>query len=137
MSRATELTPTPIKVVVLVLENHQGDILLTQRKKHQHLAGYWEFPGGKVEKGESKLDALKRECIEELAFQTAAIKPILHIHHDYPSISIELHVYHEIKENPLVTPAEMQNMKWVKKSDLTDLQLPEANQAIINYLNKT
>jgi 8-oxo-dGTP diphosphatase len=120
-----------------VLENHQGDVLLTQRKKHQHLAGYWEFPGGKMERGESAIEALQRECIEELAYHTTANKPILHIHHSYPSINVQLHVFHDINANPSVKPAENQNMQWVKKSKLADIKLPDANHPIIKYLNRT
>lgn len=141
MSRAPELnTPAKessssvIKVVVLVLENNQGDILLTQRKKHQHLAGFWEFPGGKIDMGESAIEALKRESIEELNYAITTPKQILQIHHDYSSLTVELLVFHEINPDPKVCAAENQAMKWVNKTDLTQYQLPEANQSIVDYL---
>ena len=135
MPRAPELSPpNRIKVVVLVLENNQGDILLTQRKSHQHLAGYWEFPGGKIEAGESATTALQRECKEELNYHVSAARQILNIHHDYPTMSVELLVYHEISINPKVTAAENQPMKWVMKADLIHCKLPEANLPILHYL---
>jgi len=137
MPRPPQLNSSPkTKVVVLVLENNQGDILLTQRKEHQHLAGYWEFPGGKVEAGESAIEALQRECKEELDYNTPATNLILQVHHDYPSISVELLVFHEISTNPQVNSTENQNMQWVKKTDLSKYKLPAANKTIIQYLNK-
>ena len=135
MPRSPELiNPAKIKVVVLVLENNQGDILLTQRKKHQHLAGYWEFPGGKIEAGETAIQALQRECKEELEYNTNSSQRILQIHHDYPSISVDLQVFYEFSPNPQVKAVEKQTMQWVKKADLGQYKLPEANQAILQYL---
>ncbi len=137
MPRPPQLnSPPKTKVVVLVLENHQGDILLTQRKEPQHLAGYWEFPGGKIEAGESTIEALQRECKEELDYNTSTTNLILQIHHDYPSISVELLVFHEISTNPQVKSAENQCMQWVNKAELSKFKLPEANKTIIQYLNK-
>ncbi len=136
VSRPTDLIqPNPfIQVVVLVLENDQGDVLLTQRKANVHLANYWEFPGGKVENNETLLEALDRECFEELNYQPRSTQKILTIKHNYPEISVELHVYHEVNANPIVHAAEAQTMQWTSKSYLPNLNLPAANQAIVNYL---
>lgn len=135
MPRASELkTKTPIQVVVLVLENHQGDILIAQRQKHQHLAGYWEFPGGKIEPHETAIDALQRESLEELNHQIKTPQHILTIDHCYSDINVTLMVFHELIHNPQVKAAENQPLKWVEKSTLSQYQLPEANQAIIDYL---
>ena len=137
MSRSSDLkTKSPIKVVVLVLENHQGDLLITQRQKHQHLAGYWEFPGGKVENGETNLSALKRESLEELNHAITSALQILKIQHHYPSVSVELIVYHEVinqSSMQLIKALENQPMKWVKKSELMHYKLPEANSAILKH----
>lgn len=136
MSRQTQLNHKIVNVVVLVLENHQGDILLTQRKEKTHLAHYWEFPGGKVEPKESKLEALKRECIEEIKYTPSSPVHILSINFKYPSKHVQLEVFHEKKESPIVSAAEGQNMQWVKKSQLNLLKTPEANKTIIDHLLK-
>ncbi len=135
MPRAPELKTDILKVVVLVLENHQGDILLTQRAKGKHLGGYWEFPGGKIEPDESNATALSREIQEELNYQPLNAVPLITIDHSYPTRTVRIFVYHEIAYNPQVTPAEGQPLKWVKKTDLKSFQLPEANQAIIDILH--
>ncbi len=135
MLRSNKLTPSDrIKVVVLILENYQGDILLTQRQKHQHLAGYWEFPGGKTEAGESNIQALKREIKEELNYNCTTTNQVLELNHDYPTVNVKLLVFHEVSENPYVIPAEGQSIKWVKKNQIAQYQLPQANQPILQYL---
>lgn len=135
MSRPSELsTPKTIAVVVLVLENHQGEYLLTQRTKNQHLSGYWEFPGGKIEAGESPLIALQRELLEELDYTTQNPTPLTTICHSYPQFQVRLHVYHESADHPKFTPLEQQAYQWVGRSELQQIQLPEANQAIIDIL---
>ncbi len=135
MSWTPELNSLPItEVVVLVLENNQGDFLLTQRKKNQHLAGYWEFPGGKIEPTETPIEALKRECKEEIDYTVKTAKQILKVNHDYTSIRVELLIFHEVNPNPKVKPAECQSMRWVNINDLTKYKLPEANKPIIQYL---
>ncbi len=123
-----------IEVVVLVLENHQGEYLLTQRAKHQHLGGYWEFPGGKIEAGETPIIALQRELLEELDYPIHQPVPLITLTHSYPERHVRLHVYHEIANHPKITPLEQQAHQWVAQSELQQIQLPEANQAIIDIL---
>lgn len=136
MSRQTELTSNePIQVVVLVLENHQGDILLTQRQTGQHLAGYWEFPGGKIEPNESQINALKRESIEEINYHPQYPRHITSIIHQYTEKSVQLHVYHCNDNHPIVTPNENHPLKWVHKSKLNQIKLPAANISIIKLIN--
>jgi len=118
----------------LVLENDQGDILLTQRQNNQHLAGYWEFPGGKIKTHESPTEALRRECKEEIDYTLTAADQILQLEHKYPSANIELLVFHEIKTDPKVKPAEGQPMQWVNKKDLLLYKMPEANKTIIQHI---
>ncbi len=135
MPRSPELTNNaPLQVVVLVLVNHQGDILITQRKKHQHLEGLWEFPGGKVEANESTEEALARECMEELNYQTTNPKKIMDIEHQYPDIRVHLHVYYEHNPSAMASPAEQQNMQWVTAAQLLELPFPAANRPIIDHL---
>ncbi len=135
MLRSPELTDNAsIQVVVLVLQNHQGDILITQRKDNQHLAGFWEFPGGKVEANESIEQALLRECLEELSHQSINPRKIMDINHQYPEKRVHLHVFHEQNNHANPSAAEQQNMQWINPSQLTEFNFPPANQAIIDYL---
>ncbi|MCX7554572.1 8-oxo-dGTP diphosphatase MutT [Marinicella sp. S1101] len=137
MPRSLDLSKGPvIEVVVLVLENHQGDVLITQRKADAHLANYWEFPGGKVESGENLSQALKRECIEEIDHAPNRVEHILTLNHEYPSRTVRIQVFHEISTHPKVKPIESQSMKWVPFDELQHHQLPPANTPILEYLHK-
>ncbi len=136
MSRPPDLTEGPTTdVVVLVLENNQGDVLLTQRRAETHLPFYWEFPGGKAEPNETRLETLRRECLEEIGYTPSKAKEILTIHHTYPTKSVQIFVFHELAHHPIVKPLENQNMQWVPKNQLNQHQLPAANKGIIDYLN--
>ncbi|TDR19577.1 (deoxy)nucleoside triphosphate pyrophosphohydrolase [Marinicella litoralis] len=135
MSRQIELNQ-PQQIVVLVLENSQGDILLTQRQAGKHLEGYWEFPGGKVEAPESLLEALERESLEEINYQPINPTLLIKLTHSYPNKTVQLHVYHCLAHNPQVHANEKQAMIWHHKSKLSSVKLPAANLKIINLLNK-
>src|SRR3954447_23330114 len=69
---------------------HKGKLLITQRKRGTHLAGLWEFPGGKREAGETPEECLRRELREELSIETAVHELIEEIVHDYPERSVHL-----------------------------------------------
>ena len=71
----------PLHVAVAVLRNAEGKILLSRRRKGAHLAGLWEFPGGKLEAGESLSAALRREINEELGIQILAHRPLIQVSH--------------------------------------------------------
>lgn len=137
MSRSSDLTNQALThVVVLVLENHQGDVLLTQRKADTHLARYWEFPGGKIEPKESKSHALERECTEEIGYTPTSPLEILNIDYNYETVNVRIYVFHETVKKPSVKALEKQNMQWVSKKKLHTHQLPAANQVIVDYLNQ-
>ena len=83
----------PIDVAVGILMKPNGDVLLGQRPEGKPYAGYWEFPGGKVEPGESILDALKREFVEELGIEVQSAEPWCCVEHVYPHAHVRLHFY--------------------------------------------
>jgi 8-oxo-dGTP diphosphatase len=85
--------PAPIDVAVGILMKSNGDVLLGQRPPGKPYAGYWEFPGGKVEPGESILDALKRELLEELGIEVLSAEPWCGVEHVYPHAHVRLHFY--------------------------------------------
>ena len=121
-------------MVVLILENQSGDYLITQRKSGKHLAGYWEFPGGKVEPGESLETALQREIQEELNYRPPHPVPATQINHRYPDVQVTLHFYHQLDSHPQVTANEQQAMRWASLAELTTTQLPEANLPVLDWL---
>ena len=123
-----------VDVAVLVLINHQNRVLLTQRRSDVHLPEYWEFPGGKVEPGETAEQALCREIREELAYLPAQIKPWQTIDYNYPECAVRLHIFKEHVKHPEVTANEQQNMQWCSIEDLNRQQLPPANQGIVEAL---
>jgi 8-oxo-dGTP diphosphatase len=85
--------PAPIDVAVGILMQPNGDVLLGQRPDGKPYAGYWEFPGGKVETGEAILDALKREFVEELGVQIVDAEAWCCVEHVYPHAHVRLHFY--------------------------------------------
>jgi 8-oxo-dGTP diphosphatase len=89
----SEAKPLPIDVAVGILMKQNGDVLLGQRPEGKPYAGYWEFPGGKVESGEAIIDALKREFVEELGIQVISAEPWCGVEHVYPHAHVRLHFY--------------------------------------------
>jgi 8-oxo-dGTP diphosphatase len=87
------MSKPPIDVAVGILIRPNGDVLLGQRPDGKPYAGYWEFPGGKVEPGEAILDALKREFVEELGVQILSAQAWCGIEHVYEHAHVRLHFY--------------------------------------------
>jgi 8-oxo-dGTP diphosphatase len=83
----------PIDVAVGILMQPNGDVLLGQRPDGKPYAGYWEFPGGKVEPGETIIAALKREFLEELGVEVVSAEPWCCVAHVYPHAHVHLHFY--------------------------------------------
>ena len=122
------------RIVVLagVIE-HDGKFLLTRRLKDTHLAGFWEFPGGKCEPDESHETCLIRELHEELGVSTVVGEEILTSEHDYADRTVRIHFRRcDIAGDP--SPQLGQEMRWVARSELATLQLPPADDALIALL---
>ena len=120
-----------IHVAVGVLIDSKGSVLLTRRLKGTHLAGYWEFPGGKVEAGESVQTALARELEEELGTRIGETVPLMTVSHDYGEKQVLLDV-HQVKDwNGEPHGAEGQPLAWVDAGSLDEFQVPEANAEIM------
>ncbi|MBM3338122.1 MAG: NUDIX domain-containing protein [Betaproteobacteria bacterium] len=84
---------SPIDVAVGILMKPNGEVLLGCRPEGKPYAGYWEFPGGKVEVGESILNALKREFAEEIGVQIISAEPWCGVEHVYPHAHVRLHFF--------------------------------------------
>ena len=113
------------------------DILIARRPDDKHQGGLWEFPGGKVEPGETTAAALVRELDEEVALPVAAehMSPLMQIPFNYPDKSVLLDViWVDVPMNNalLAHCAEGQEVRWVHYTILADFQFPEANVAILD-----
>ena len=128
MSRA------PVVVAAAVIEQ-DGRFLLTRRLEGTHLAGRWEFPGGKCEPGETHAEALARELEEELAVSVAVGQRILVTTHAYDERTVELHFY-ETRLLGTPTPQLGQPMRWASREELGQLDFPAADAALIALLTR-
>ena len=123
-----------IPVAVGIISNAKGEILVAKRQSHQLLAGYWEFPGGKVEPNETARDALTRELNEELGITVLSAEPLVHIEHDYSDRIVLLDVWRVLTFDGEPYGREGQEVRWVDKATLNTLQLPLPNQKIVELL---
>jgi 8-oxo-dGTP diphosphatase len=121
-----------IVVSAAVIERDEA-FLLTRRAEAAHLGGLWEFPGGKVEHGESVEDSLVREIREELGCDVVVGARLLTTHHTYADLHVELHFFGAtLAGEP--APQLGQEMRWVGRKDLATLELPEADADLVALL---
>ena len=124
-----------VHVMVGVLFDGDGQVLVALRPDSaEHLAGYWEFPGGKKEADESPLAALSRELHEELGITVLQAQSLLRVEHDYPQKKVILDVYAVTDYRGEAHGAEGQQTRWLPLSALSELRFPEANEPIIRFL---
>jgi 8-oxo-dGTP diphosphatase len=123
---------TTLVVAAAIVERNEA-YLVTRRQPGVHLAGHWEFPGGKCESGETIEGCLARELREELAVDAVVGAEVFTASHDYPDRRVELHFFRcELIGSP--TPQQGQDMRWVRRDALRTLQFPPADQDLIERL---
>jgi mutator protein MutT len=129
------MMPKPHFHVTAGLVWKDGKILITRRPVGSHLAGYWEFPGGKQESGESLEACLEREIREELGMEVKAVKNLLQIDHEYETKSITLHLFQcsWLKGTP--SPLGCDEIRWVKPEELANYQLPPPDFQLLQFIN--
>ena len=120
-----------VHVAAAVIRGTNGRILIARRADTQHQGGLWEFPGGKVEAGESVEAALGRELKEELGIVVEAARPLIKVQHDYPDKHVLLDVWEVSAFSGEPHGAEGQPLAWVSPRELADYAFPEANQPIV------
>lgn len=123
-----------VRVAVGIVADAAGAILITRRPDHAHQGGLWEFPGGKVEAGETVTAALRRELHEELGIQVQAAEPLLHIRHAYPDKTVLLEVWRVTAYQGEPHGREGQPLTWVLPARLADFAFPAADAPIIEAL---
>ena len=131
------IDPKNIKIVVsIALINNYDQVLIAKRPNNKHLAGFWEFPGGKVEKDETPENALIREVKEELNvdINNKCIAPLSFSEFDYKNFHLLLLLYicRRWEGEPL--PMEENELKWVKPSMLRKYKMPPADDSLIYSL---
>ena len=122
-----------VLVAAVVLVDADGRVLLAQRPEGKAMAGLWEFPGGKVEAGETPEAALIRELHEELGIDTWAscLAPLTFASHGDADFPLLMPVFICRRWDGIVTPHEGQNLAWVKPDRLRDYPMPEADSPLI------
>ncbi|MEM5492790.1 (deoxy)nucleoside triphosphate pyrophosphohydrolase [Hoeflea sp. AS16] len=123
-------------VAACALVDADGRVLLTQRPEGKQLAGLWEFPGGKVEAGESPEAALIRELAEEIGVTTreACLAPLTFASHSYDEFHLLMPLFVCRRFEGTARGLEGQALKWVRPRDMRDYPMPPADEPLIPYL---
>jgi len=129
------MSSSGVHVAVGVVRNSEGDVLIARRPAQVHQGGLWEFPGGKVESGESQQSALQRELLEELGIDITRCRPLIRIQHHYPDKHVLLDVWLVEAFNGIPHGKENQPIEWCPPSELLSLPFPAANRPIIQAMN--
>ena len=132
--------PVPHKtigVAVIWNSNQDNSILIDRRKPEGLLGGMWEFPGGKVELGETIPECIKREIQEELGIEIAVDESLMTIDHAYSHFKVTLNVYHCRHLSGIPQTIECDEIKWVTLSELNEYPFPTANLKIIQALQQS
>ncbi|MCX4190774.1 8-oxo-dGTP diphosphatase MutT [Methylophaga sp. OBS3] len=121
-----------LQVAVGVIVNAQQEVLIARRQAHQHQGNLWEFPGGKREPEESRLDALKRELQEEVGLLVEKAEDLFQVEHDYTDRKVTLDVWLVEQFSGEIAGREGQEIKWCPLNALDEHEFPAANSAIVS-----
>lgn len=127
------MSELPRVVVTAAVVEEGGAFLVTRRLTGTHLEGFWEFPGGKCEPGESYGASLRREMLEELGASVEIGRELLTVAHPYRDRIVELHFF-ECSLDGTPRPLLGQEMRWVRREDLPALEFPPADEDLIRLL---
>ena len=123
--------PTVVAAAVVIRD---GRVLLTRRMEGQHLAGLWEFPGGKLEEGEAPEAAVVRECAEECGIEVEVIDVLDVTHHSYPEKEVLLLFYRCALRSGEVQHLQVAEHAWVTPTELEAYPLPPADERVVRRI---
>jgi mutator protein MutT len=136
MSQSIDSRSGPIPVGIGLI-HRGGTYLVRQRPAGTVYAGYWEFPGGKCEPGESPAETAARECYEETGLAVVVLRLRRVIEHHYPHGHVLLHFFDCVPADPNAEPPQSAGCRWVEAARLPALRFPEANEMILEELGKS
>lgn len=122
-----------IQVAAAVIERH-GQYLITCRQAGAHLGGYWEFPGGKREAGETFEACARREVFEELGVAITTPRPLTVTYYEYPDKSVELHFFTCSLSHGEPRPLGCVELRWVRPDELAEYAFPAADGPVVAQL---
>ncbi len=132
------MTTKPTILVVAAQIEKDGKYLITQRGPHASLPLLWEFPGGRVEDGETDEDAIARELKEEMDIDVIVEEEVVSVFHEYEDYFIDFRVYRcRLLDEQEISRLKVFNFAWVMPDELDNYEFPSADQASIDILLKT
>lgn len=132
--RPVPSTCPAIRVVAGALFDDEGRVLIAQRPHGRHMAGGWEFPGGKLGPGEDAYDGLVRELREELGVEVRGAEPLIAYSYDYPDKRVHLDLWRVTRYEHVPRSLDGQALRWVAVESLPEAQLLEADRPMIDAL---
>ena len=126
-----------LHVAAGVLQDRSGRVLISQRPSDSHMAGAWEFPGGKIDSGETPLQGLVRELREELSITVGYARHLAQYTHEYPDRRVHLYVWKVLAWRDVPDGAEGQALQWVEPAGLMQAGLLPADERIASLLMRS
>ena len=124
-----------IEVVAAIIR--EGDRVLATQRGYGEFEGMWEFPGGKIESGEERVAALKREIGEELAVEIVVEELVCTVEYDYPNFHLTMHCYFCSIANGVVELLEHKSARWLAHDELDSVEWLPADVSVVNSLRST
>jgi 8-oxo-dGTP diphosphatase len=133
MSNSPSTTHQSLTTISIAVVEHNDQFLIGVRPEGVPLAGYWEFPGGKLQPGETPAEAARRECIEETGLDVVIGSAYPEVVHQYDHAKLRLHFLAARPVDASVEPRAP--FRWVRRDELARYTFPPANEALVRYLS--
>jgi mutator protein MutT len=123
--------------IAIAVVEHEGRYLIGQRPEDVPLAGMWEFPGGKIEPGETAAQAAARECLEETGLEVVVGDEYPPVVHEYDHGCLELHFFCCWPADPAPQPQPQPPYRWVERTELANYPFPPANREVLAQIGQS